>query len=79
MVDLDEDEDVNCAAWAEPHIPTYALSRIPLDREGLASAAADIAREQPSIRRDVLASPDTDSRLLPLLRRAIAEQERIAS
>ncbi len=43
------------------------------------TAAADIANESGGIRRDVLASPDTDPRLLPLLRRAIAELERIAS
>jgi hypothetical protein len=74
-----DDEDTDCIAWLQPEIHLRDLPRIKLDRFAIASAAQDIARELPSVVRDVMASRLTDQRLLPHLRLAMAERERKAS
>jgi len=74
-----DDDDTDCTAWLQPEIHLRDLPRIKLDRVAIASAAHDIARELPSVVRDVMVSKLTDPRLLPHLRLALAEREMKAS
>lgn len=70
----DDENDIDCASWQQPEIRLADLPRVKLDMPALISAAADIAREEPRVVRDVLASELTDPRLLPHLRRAAMER-----
>lgn len=66
-----DDDDTDCLAWAEPHIPLAQLPRMKLDVPALRAAAHDLIRETPAIVRMVFESPETDQRVIPHMRRAI--------
>ncbi len=70
-----EPGDVDCEGWAQPELAVCDLPRMPIDTAGLREAAREIVDWNCVPLGQVFNSRDTDPRLLPHLRRALAERK----
>ena len=70
---MNDPDDIDCTAWAEPHKALADLPRIRQDVQGLRVSAQDIVLNESALFAKIVAArKTTDPRLVPHLIRAIA-------